>query len=94
MAALDKIKSEENSLKTVVDEDLAEFLVSKDLLPISLILLDVFLPFERFIKVMLTISEPLAGLFFGENAARKIAFFSSRENSFTALKEALERGKE
>ena len=94
MAVLDKIKSEENSLKTVADEDSAKFQVSKDLSPILLIILDVFAPFERLVKVLLTIFEPLTGLFFGENAARKIAFFSSHENSFDALKETLERGKE
>ena len=93
MATCDKIKNGQNSLKSIEAEEFANFLQSKKMDSISLILMDIFSPFERISRVMLPIFEPLAALLFGENFAKKMDAFSMHENSFDALKEALERGR-
>lgn len=92
MATCDKIKNGKNGSKSVEAEEFAKFLQSKKMDSISLILLDIFSPFERISRVMLPIFEPLAALLFGENFAKKMDAFSMQENSFDALKKALERG--
>lgn len=94
MAAFDKIKHGENSLKSVEAEEFANFLQSKKLTSTSLILLDIFSPFERISRTLLPVFEPLAALLFGENVAKKMDAFSMQENSFAVLKEALERGRD
>lgn len=93
METFDKIKSGENNSKPVEAEEFADFLQSKSLTSISLILLDVFAPFERILKVLFPVFEPFVSLLFGENFAKKIDSFSMQKNSFDALKEALERGR-
>ncbi len=93
MTAFDGIKNMEKSAGTMVSEDLADILKLKKLDSISLILLDILIPFKRFSTVLLSISEPLAGILFGEAAAEKIGVFASGENSLEDLKEALERGR-
>lgn len=80
-------------MKSIEAEEFANFLQSKKMDAMLLILLDVFAPFERVARVMLPIFEPLAALLFGENFAKKMDAFSMHENSFDALKEALERGR-
>jgi len=75
-------------------EDIASFLISKKLDPASLILLDMMIPFKRLIPAFLSVAEPLSSLLIGEEKTRKILDFSRGENSFEALKEALERGEE
>ena len=94
MATFDKMKSEENSSKPVEAEEFADFLQSKNLASASLILLDVFAPFERMLKVFFPVFEPLACFLFGESFVKKMDTFSMQENSFDALKKALERGRE
>lgn len=80
--------------KSRLEENIAEFLKSKGLDSASLILLDLLIPFKRPLYAMLSVSEPLVGLVFGESAAEKIAAFSSTGNSLEDLKKALERGAE
>mgnify|MGYP003571291691 CR=1 FL=1 len=75
-------------------EEIASFLKSKKLEPASLILLDMMIPFKRQISAFLTLAEPLTSLLIGEEKTGKILGFSRGENSFEALKEALERGEE
>ena len=93
LATFDKIKNGENSSESVEIEEFANFLQSRNLASISLILLDVFAPFERFSKVLVPVFEPLASVLFGENFAKKIDAFSMREKPFDALKEAIARGR-
>ena len=93
MAAFDKTANEENSAKQAVAEDFANFLKSKKLNDISLILLDVFFPFQRQVKALLSVFEPLSGFLFGPDVSEKMNFFSSEDSSFDTLREALERGR-
>ena len=73
-------------------QETAVFLRSKRLVSISLILLDMMIPFQKQISAALSVMHPMASLIFGQKAAEKIVTFSNGENSFSALKEALERG--
>ena len=73
-------------------EEIANFLRAKKLEPVSLILLDMMIPFKRQISAFLSVSEPLSSLLIGPEKAGKILGFSRGENSFEALREALERG--
>ena len=73
---------------------IATFLRSKKLEPLSLILLDMMIPFKREISAFLSTAEPLSSILFGQEKAEKILDFSRGEGSFEALKEALERGEE
>lgn len=73
---------------------IASFLKSKDLNPLSLILLDMMIPFKRQISAFLSITEPVFSLVLGSDKAGKIVGFSNGENSLEALKEAIERGEE
>lgn len=93
MATLDKIKNIENGPESVEAEEFAALLQSKNLVPASLILLDIFLPFERIFRILMPVFEPIAALFFGENFAKKMDTFSMQENSFHTLRKALERGR-
>ena len=82
-------KSHENNFQA---EEIASFLRSKKLEPASLILLDMITPFKRQISALLSVAEPLSSLLIGQEKAEKILDFSRGENSFEALKKALERG--
>ena len=82
-------KSSGNSFQA---EEIASFLKSKKLEPASLILLDLMIPFKRQISAFLTLTEPLSSLLIGQEKTWKILDFSRGENSFEALKAALERG--
>ena len=82
-------KSQENGFQA---EEIANFLRSKKLDPVSLILLDLMFPFKRQISAFLSVTEPLSSLVFGQEKAAKILAFSRGEGSFEALKSALERG--
>lgn len=73
---------------------IARFLNSRDLNPVSLILLDMIMPFKRQISAFLSVTEPLSSLILGTDKAGKILKFSQEENSLEALKEAIERGEE
>lgn len=73
---------------------IARFLNSRDLNPVSLILLDMIMPFKRQISALLSVTEPLSSLILGTDKAGKILKFSQEENSLEALKEAIERGEE
>lgn len=83
-----------NSEKGFQVEKIATFLKSKKLEPVSLILLDMMIPFKRQISAFLSVAEPLSSLLIGEKKTGKILSFSSGENSFEALKAALERGED
>lgn len=72
----------------------ARFLRSNKLEHISLILLDMMIPFQRPLSAFLSVAEPLSQLLFGEEKTRKILDFSRGDSSFEALREALERGEE
>lgn len=74
--------------------EIASFLKSKKLDSLSLILLDMMIPFKREISALLSTAEPLSSVLFGQEKAEKILDFSRGESSFEALKEALERGEE
>ena len=74
--------------------EIASFLKSKKLDSLSLILLDMMIPFKREISALLSTAEPLSSVLFGQKKAEKILDFSRGESSFEALKEALERGEE
>lgn len=74
------------------EEDFANFLKSKKLDSISLILLDILIPLQRPAKALLSVFEPLSGLLFGRNVSEKMNFFASEESSFDELRDALERG--
>lgn len=74
--------------------EIARFLKSKKLEPLSLILLDMMIPFKREISALLSTAEPLSSILFGQEKTGKILDFSRGEGSFEALKEALERGEE
>ena len=93
MAVFGKNSGVENNVKPSAEEDFAVFLKSKKLDDMSLILLDVFIPFQRQAKALLSVFEPLSRLLFGQNTAEKMNFFSSEESSFDELREALERGR-
>ncbi len=82
-------KSSGNSFQA---EEIASFLKSKKLEHASLILLDMMIPFKRQISAFLSVAEPLSSLLIGQKKTCEILDFSSGENSFEALKEALERG--
>lgn len=83
-----------NSEKGCQTEEIATFLRSKKLEPVSLILLDMMIPFKRQISALLSVAEPLASLLIGEEKTEKILGFSRGEDSFEALREILERGEE
>ncbi len=93
MAACKKSQIEnetlENSFKA---NDIAHFLSSENLDSVSLILLDLMIPFKRQLSAFLSVAEPLSSLLFGQTKIGKILKFSCEENSLEALKEALERG--
>ena len=92
MAAFGRITDEKNNIKQYSPENLAVFLKSKKLDNISLILLDILIPFQRPAKAAAEISEPLGRLLFGEKTSAKINSFFSAEAPFDILKKALERG--
>lgn len=85
---------EENSGTDFQAQEIARFLRSKKLEPASLILLDMMIPFKREISALLSAAEPLSSTLFGQKRTEKILDFSRGEDSFEALKEALERGEE
>lgn len=74
--------------------EIAHFLRSKKLAPLSLILLDMIIPFKRQANALISVAEPLSSIVFGQKRSEKILDFSRGEGSFEALKEALERGEE
>ena len=80
----------ENSFQA---DEIACFLKSKELGSISLILLDMAIPFKRSLSAVLSVTEPLFSLIFGQENAEKAVSFALEENSLEALRTALERGK-
>lgn len=74
--------------------EIAHFLRSKKLAPLSLILLDMIIPFKRQAAALISVAGPFSSIVLGEERSEKILDFSRGEGSFEALKEALERGEE
>lgn len=70
----------------------ADFLRAKRLDSLSLIILDLMIPFKRPLSAFLTVTEPLSSLVLGKETTKKILDFSRGEDSFSELREALERG--
>ena len=85
---------EDNSGTDFQAREIARFLKSKKLDSVSLIMLDMMIPFKRFASALVSVAEPLSSIVFGEETSAKILDFSRGETSFEALKEALERGDE
>lgn len=73
-------------------EDIACFLRSKKLDPVSLILLDLMIPFKRQISALLSVAEPFSSLLIGQKKTEKFLDFCRGENSLETLKDELERG--
>lgn len=94
MAAFGRITDEKNNIKQYSPENLAVFLKSKKLDNISLILLDILIPFQRPVKAVADISEPLGRVLLGQKTSEKINSFFSENAPFDLLKKALERGEE
>ena len=84
----------ENSGTDFQAQEIARFLKSKRLDSVSLIMLDMIIPFKRFASALVSVANPLSSIVFGEEKSAKILDFSRGESSFEALKEALERGGE
>lgn len=84
----------ENSENDFQAQKIARFLKSKKLDSLSLIMLDMIIPFKRQAAALLSVAEPLSSIVFGQERSEKILEFSRGETSFEALKEELERGNE
>jgi len=79
-------------LNTLFDpKESAEFLKSKGLdLPV-LVFLQTFGIIQRPVNALFSVSTPLIGLLFGNTLANKINDFSSNDEAWQALEEALKK---
>ena len=82
----------EKILTTIFDpKESAELLKSKGLDMPVLIFLQTFGIIQRPVNALLSVSTPLLGLLFGSTLANKIDDFSSRDEAWQALEEALKK---
>lgn len=82
----------EKILTTIFDpKESAELLKSKGLDMPVLIFLQTFGIIQRPVNALLSVSTPLLGLLFGSTLSNKIDDFSSRDEAWQALEEALKK---
>lgn len=84
----------DDSVTNFQAQEIARFLKSKKLESLSLIMLDMIIPFKRQFSALVSVAEPLSSILFGHEKSGKILDFSRGESSFEALREELERGDE